>query len=99
MININLKLNNIIISIKLMNIIRTRFPPEPNGYLHMGHIKSMYYNFGYPFNDYTNKECYLRFDDTNPKTETLEYENQIRNDVKWMGYKPDKITYTLIIAI
>jgi len=77
-----------------MNIIRTRFPPEPNGYLHMGHIKSMYYNFGYPFDDNVNKECFLRLDDTNPKTETMEYENQIRSDLEWMGYKPDKISNT-----
>ena len=76
-------------------MIRTRFPPEPNGYLHMGHIKSMYYNFGYPFEETDmKKECYLRFDDTNPKTEKQEYEDQIKNDVIWMGYKPDKITNT-----
>ena len=77
-------------------MIRTRFPPEPNGYLHMGHIKSMYYNFGYPFEDNGDikKECYLRFDDTNPKAEKQEYEDQIKDDVFWMGYKPDKITNT-----
>ena len=76
-------------------MIRTRFPPEPNGYLHAGHIKSMYYNFGYPFEKQDiKKECYLRFDDTNPKTEKQEYEDQIVKDVLWMGYVPDKITNT-----
>ena len=77
-------------------MIRTRFPPEPNGYLHAGHIKSMYYNFGYPFDKNYNgkKECYLRFDDTNPKTEKQEYEDQIVKDVLWMGYVPDKVTNT-----
>lgn len=75
-------------------MIRTRFPPEPNGYMHLGHAKSAYYNFNYPFNDTIEHECYLRFDDTNPKTEKQIYVNSIKEDLEWLGYKPDKITYT-----
>lgn len=75
-------------------MIRTRFAPEPNGYLHLGHVKSMYYNFEYPFKKNIQKECYLRLDNTNPKTEKIEYETRIIKDVIWMGYKPDKITFT-----
>src|SRR6187551_443235 len=64
--------------------IRTRFPPEPNGYLHMGHAKSICLNFGLSlkYNGSTN----LRFDDTNPVTEETEYVESIKNDVKWLGF-------------
>jgi len=64
--------------------IVTRFPPEPNGYLHMGHAKSICLNFGLAnkFGGYTN----LRFDDTNPVTEDTEYVDSIKNDVKWLGF-------------
>jgi len=85
-------------------MIRTRFPPEPNGYLHLGHLKSIYYNFNYPFDQDSNqkelklklklKECYLRFDDTNPKTEKKEYVDAILEDLEWLGYKPDHVSYT-----
>ena len=64
--------------------IRTRFPPEPNGYLHVGHAKSICINFGLA-RDY-NGVCHLRFDDTNPEKEDLEYVNSIRDAIKWLGF-------------
>ncbi|MEO6291949.1 MAG: glutamine--tRNA ligase/YqeY domain fusion protein [Burkholderiaceae bacterium] len=64
--------------------IRTRFPPEPNGYLHIGHAKSICINFGLA-RDYGGV-CHLRFDDTNPEKEELEYVNTIIDSVKWLGY-------------
>ncbi|MBA0692726.1 hypothetical protein Goari_010263 [Gossypium aridum] len=70
----------------------TRFPPEPNGYLHIGHAKAMFVDFGLA------KErggcCYLRYDDTNPEAEKKEYINHIEEIVQWMGWEPFKITYT-----
>jgi glutaminyl-tRNA synthetase len=65
--------------------IITRFPPEPNGYLHIGHAKSICLNFGIA-EDYKGL-CNLRFDDTNPEKEEVEYINSIREDVEWMGFK------------
>ena len=65
-------------------IIQTRFPPEPNGYLHIGHAKSICLNFGIA-NDY-NGLCNLRFDDTNPHKENQEYINAIQDDVRWLGF-------------
>ena len=65
--------------------IITRFPPEPNGYLHIGHAKSICLNFGIA-EDYKGL-CNLRFDDTNPEKEEIEYINSIRADVEWMGFK------------
>lgn len=65
--------------------IVTRFPPEPNGYLHMGHAASICLNFGLSekYGGYTN----LRFDDTNPSTEETEYVESIKNDVRWLGFE------------
>ena len=65
--------------------IATRFPPEPNGYLHLGHAKSICLNFGLglKYDGRTN----LRFDDTNPTKEEIEYVDSIREDVHWLGFK------------
>jgi glutaminyl-tRNA synthetase len=63
----------------------TRFPPEPNGYLHIGHAKSICLNFGIS-QEYPNAHCNLRFDDTNPVREDVEYVNSIQEDVRWLGY-------------
>jgi len=65
--------------------IVTRFPPEPNGYLHVGHAKSICLNFGLAL-DYGG-ECNLRFDDTNPETEEIEYVEAIKADVRWLGFQ------------
>lgn len=62
----------------------TRFPPEPNGYLHIGHSKSICLNFGLA-EEYKGK-CHLRFDDTNPETEETEYVESIKDDIRWLGF-------------
>ena len=71
--------------------IVTRFPPEPNGYLHIGHAKSIILNFGVAdeFGGKTN----LRFDDTNPVKEDTEYVESIKEDVKWLGYDWDNLFF------
>src|SRR5438132_9954043 len=75
--------------------VATRFPPEPNGYLHLGHTKSICLNFGIAREN--NGQCNLRFDDTNPVKEDVEYVDSITNDVRWLihgwadhclGFKP-----------
>ena len=72
--------------------VHTRFPPEPNGYLHIGHAKSICLNFGLA-NDYKGAKCNLRFDDTNPVKEEGEYVNSIIDDVKWLGFNTDNILF------
>ena len=69
---------------KYQGRVATRFPPEPNGYLHIGHAKSICLNFGLA-KDFGGV-CHLRFDDTNPETEETEYIESIKNDVKWLGF-------------
>jgi len=71
--------------------IQTRFPPEPNGYLHIGHAKSICLNFGVA-NDFNGK-CNLRFDDTNPEKEEEEYVHAIIEDVKWLGFEWSGLHY------
>src|SRR5258706_6062659 len=62
----------------------TRFPPEPNGYLHIGHAKSICLNFGIAQEN--QGICHLRFDDTNPSREDVEYVDSIQADVRWLGF-------------
>ena len=64
--------------------IHTRFPPEPNGYLHVGHAKSVCLNFGLA--NYNGGVFNLRFDDTNPTKEDVEYVDSIQEDIKWLGF-------------
>jgi glutaminyl-tRNA synthetase len=70
----------------------TRFPPEPNGYLHIGHAKAIAINFG--FAKFHGGECYLRFDDTNPEAEDEKYFVAIKEIVEWLGFKPKAVTYS-----
>ncbi|MFN4079695.1 MAG: glutamine--tRNA ligase/YqeY domain fusion protein [Saprospiraceae bacterium] len=74
-----------------VNTVKTRFPPEPNGYLHIGHAKSICLNFGLAqkYGGSTN----LRYDDTNPSTEDQEYVDSILADVRWLGFEPAEIRY------
>src|SRR6266536_5605505 len=65
--------------------VATRFPPEPNGYLHIGHAKSICLNFGVA--EETGGSCNLRFDDTNPAKEDVEYVDAIEEDVRWLGFE------------
>uniref|UniRef100_A0A8C9Q359 glutamine--tRNA ligase n=1 Tax=Spermophilus dauricus TaxID=99837 RepID=A0A8C9Q359_SPEDA len=71
--------------------VRTRFPPEPNGILHIGHAKAINFNFGYA--KANNGICFLRFDDTNPEKEEEKFFTAICDMVAWLGYTPYKVTY------
>lgn len=73
------------------NDLKFRFPPEPNGYLHIGHAKSICLNF--EISKKYNGKCNLRFDDTNPEKENEEYIESIKEDVSWLGYKWDEIHF------
>ncbi|KAF8917880.1 tRNA synthetases class I, catalytic domain-containing protein [Mucidula mucida] len=70
----------------------TRFPPEPNGYLHIGHSKAIFVNFGYAAHH--GGKCYLRYDDTNPEKEEARYFESILETIRWLGFEPWKITYS-----
>ena len=70
---------------KKVQAVQTRFPPEPNGYLHIGHAKSICLNFGIA--ETFGGQCNLRFDDTNPEKEDIEYVDSIKADVEWLGFK------------
>lgn len=72
--------------------VYTRFPPEPNGYLHIGHSKAIAVNFG--FARYHGGKCYLRFDDTNPEAEEEKFFVAIEEIIRWLGFTPYKITYS-----
>lgn len=72
--------------------VTTRFPPEPNGYLHIGHAKAIAVNFG--FAKFHGGKCYLRYDDTNPEKEEGEYFDSIKEIVEWLGYTPYGVTYS-----
>ena len=69
---------------KRVRTVVTRFPPEPNGYLHIGHTKSICLNFGVA--EEFGGRCHLRFDDTNPTKEEQEYIDAIKADVRWLGF-------------
>ena len=71
--------------------VQTRFPPEPNGYLHIGHAKAIVQDFGVA-EDFDGI-CNLRFDDTNPDTEETEYVESIIDDIAWLGYEPKEILH------
>ncbi len=72
--------------------VATRFPPEPNGYLHIGHAKSIHLNFGLA-RDYQGT-CNLRYDDTNPEKEEVEYVKSIEADVRWLGFAPTAVLFS-----
>lgn len=72
--------------------IVTRFPPEPNGFLHLGHVKAIAINFG--FAEYHGGVCYLRYDDTNPAKEEEKYFTAIADIIQWLGFSPVKVTYS-----
>jgi len=81
------------ISSGLHSNISTRFPPEPNGYLHIGHAKSICLNFGLA--EQFSGSCNLRFDDTNPSKEDIEYVNSIKSDIEWLGFSwSDEIKFS-----
>ena len=73
------------------NLVYTRFPPEPNGYLHIGHAKSICLNFG--LKEKYKGKCNLRFDDTNPIREDVEYVDSIKEDIRWLGFEWDVERY------
>ena len=76
---------------RFKGLVHTRFPPEPNGYLHIGHAKAICISFGIA-KDYKGV-CHLRFDDTNPEKEEVEYIASIEEDVRWLGFEWGKHIY------
>ncbi|MBO6061184.1 MAG: glutamine--tRNA ligase/YqeY domain fusion protein [Clostridia bacterium] len=77
--------------VKKNPVVKTRFPPEPNGYLHIGHVKAMWVDFSMA--EKFGGTCNLRFDDTNPVKEDVEFVEAIKNDIKWMGFNWDKLCF------
>jgi len=76
---------------KVIGQVQTRFPPEPNGYLHIGHVKALYVDFSVA--EKFGGKCNLRFDDTNPAKEDVEFVEAIQDDIRWMGFEWDKMVY------
>ena len=76
---------------KFSGRVQTRFPPEPNGYLHIGHAKSICLNF--EISKSYNGKCNLRFDDTNPEKENVEFIESIKKDIEWLGYQWDEMHF------
>ena len=72
-------------------VVKTRFPPEPNGYLHIGHVKAMWIDFSMA--EKFGGTCNLRFDDTNPVKEDVEFVEAIKQDIRWMGFEWDKLCF------
>ncbi|MCS5690048.1 MAG: glutamate--tRNA ligase family protein, partial [Acidimicrobiales bacterium] len=72
--------------------VQTRFPPEPNGYLHIGHAKAICLDFGIAHEH--DGICILRFDDTNPETEDESYVDAILEDLQWLGFVPDEVRHS-----
>jgi len=77
--------------------VRTRFPPEPNGWLHIGHAKAIFVDFGVA-QDFGGK-CNLRMDDTNPEKEDMEYVEAIKRDIRWLGYDWEDSSFLLLITM
>lgn len=88
--NEKMKMSNFEEKIGCYDGMKLRFPPEPNGFLHLGHAKAIVTNF--ELAKKYNGTCYLRLDDTNPDVETEDFVSNIIKDIEWFGYKPDKIT-------
>ena len=76
---------------KFAGRVQTRFPPEPNGYLHVGHAKSIHLNFSLA--EEFGGVAKLRFDDTNPETEDQDFVDGIIEDVRWLGFEPDEVVF------
>ena len=72
-------------------VVKTRFPPEPNGYLHIGHAKALWINFTTA--ERFGGKCNLRYDDTNPAKEDVEFVDAIEQDIRWLGFNWDKLCY------